>query len=198
MSRPRFPLCIVLLCAIPGCASPYQSDRGALFGGATGAGVGALVGAHSGHPVAGALIGGTVGAVSGAAVGSALDNMEARNRAEIEARMGHPVPAGSVTPQDVIELSNAGVDEDVIAGHIRIHGVVAPPTTHDLITLRNGGVSPRIIQAMQQSPPMRTASVIPVEPLPPPVIIEGGFYSPPPPPPWRMRFHYHHRHPHRW
>lgn len=181
---------VLLLGTLPGCMSPYRADRGAVFGGATGAGVGALVGSASGHPLAGAAIGAGVGALSGAAVGSALDNMEARNRAEIEARMGQPVPTGSVTTQDVIALSKAGVDDEIIAGHIRIHGVVAPPTTNDLITLRNNGVSPHVIQAMQQTPPVRSANAVPMQPIPVqpvPVVIEGGFYPPPPPPSFYRR-----------
>ena len=86
-------LCVSCLVAA-GCASPYRSDQGALFGGVTGAGVGALVGEAAHHPLAGAAIGAGVGAMTGAAVGNDLDQIEARNRAEIAARLGtRSVPA---------------------------------------------------------------------------------------------------------
>ena len=98
-----------------GCASPYRSDQGALFGGVTGAGVGALVGEAVHHPLAGAAIGAGVGALTGAAVGGNLDDIEARNRAEIAARLGRPVNAGAVTRDDVIAMTRAGVSEEVIA-----------------------------------------------------------------------------------
>src|SRR5258708_32003966 len=80
-----------------GCNSPYHADRGALFGGLTGAGVGALVGHATGHTGAGAAIGAGVGALTGAAVGSSLDDIEARNRAQIQARLGRPVGPGPAT-----------------------------------------------------------------------------------------------------
>src|SRR5690348_1378189 len=77
---------LLLLCV--GCQSPYHADQGALFGGLTGAGVGAVVGNAVGNPAAGALLGAGVGTVTGAAVGSSLDDIEARNRAQIAAQMG--------------------------------------------------------------------------------------------------------------
>src|SRR6185295_7064862 len=102
-------LLVGLLLAATGCQSPYHSDQGALFGGLTGAGLGAIVGNASGNPGAGAAIGAGVGALSGAAVGGALDDIEARNRAEIEARLGRQVAAGAVTIADVIAMTRAGV-----------------------------------------------------------------------------------------
>lgn len=175
-----------------GCASPYYADRGAAFGGVTGAGVGALVGSAVDHPIAGALVGAGVGAVSGAAVGQGLDNIEARNRATIAATMGRQVPPGAVATDDVIAMSQAGVNEDVIVNHIRYNGMQRPPQTGDLIALQRANVSPRVIAAMQ-APPAQAAGV-PMAPPPmvvgppPPAYVYPGYYYPPPPPPMGYGF----------
>ncbi len=116
---------LLVIAAGAGCNSPYRSDQGALFGGLTGAGLGALVGSASGHTGAGAAIGAGVGALSGAAVGGSLDDIEAQNRAEIAAHLGSAAPTGSVTIDDVVQMTRAGVPENVIVTHIRNHGAGA-------------------------------------------------------------------------
>lgn len=178
-----------LALAAAGCVSPYHADRGALFGGVTGAGVGAIVGSAVGEPLAGAAIGAGVGTLTGAAVGSGMDEVEARNRAEIEARIGRPVAPGGVNIGDVIAMTRAGVNEDIIINHIRYNGMVQPLQTGDLIALQNSGISPRVVQVMQESTGPRAT----VQGAPPPVIIEEHVY-PPPPPPWRPPPPYRYRH----
>jgi hypothetical protein len=119
-----------------------------VVGGLTGAGVGALIGHATGHTGAGAAIGAGVGALSGAAVGSSMDNMEARNRAEIQARLGREI-AGRVTIDDVLAMTRSGVTEEVIINHVQRHGMIAPLQTGDLIFLQQQGISPRVVEAMQ-------------------------------------------------
>jgi outer membrane lipoprotein SlyB len=137
-----------LVALTSGC-SPYRADKGALLGGLGGAGLGAVVGNAVGNTGAGAAIGAGVGALSGAAIGGSLDDIEARNRAEIEARLGRPAPAGAVTIDDVIAMTRAGVAEEVVVTHVQNHGVVAPLRATDLIMLQQQGVSPRVVNAMQ-------------------------------------------------
>jgi hypothetical protein len=183
---------LMLMASLTGCASPYHQDRGALFGGLTGAGVGALVGNALGEPLAGAAIGAGVGAVTGAAVGQSLDDIEARNRAEIEARLGRRLAAGSVTVEDVVAMTKSGVDEQVILTHVRVNGSARPLQPADLIYLQNNGVSPAVVQALQQ-PPIRQAA-----PGPAPVIVEEyHHYDPWGPPYYGPHYHYHHHH-RRW
>lgn len=174
-----------LACAA-GCNSPYRSDRGALFGGLTGAGVGAIVGNAVGNTGAGAAIGAGVGALSGAAVGGALDDIEAQNRAEIEMRLGRPAP-GAVTIDDVVAMTRAGVTEEVIATHVRSHGMVAPLRASDLIVLQQQGVSPRVVQAMQSPPDVAPVAYA----APQPVLVPGPYLAPAPvivaPPPYYYR-----------
>ena len=160
-----------------GCRSTSYGDKGSLFGGLVGAGTGAAIGQRSGNPVAGALIGTAVGAVTGGAIGESIDEDVARNRAEVEARMGRQM-AAAVTPADVVAMTQAGLSDDVIATHIRAHGVAQPPQVNDLITLRNQGVSDNVLKAMQSSPgPQPT--VIPASGTSP-VIIQERVYAPPP------------------
>lgn len=170
-------LAVFMLVALAtGCMSPYYADRGALFGGATGAGVGALVGNAVGDTGAGAVIGAGVGALTGAAVGSSLDSIEARNRAEIAARTGRPVPAGVVTVPDVVSMSQAGVDPQVIANHIRTNGAAAPLTSADLIYLEQQKVDPSVVQALQSG----VRPVAYAAPVAAPVVVDPYYYPPPP------------------
>ena len=122
------------------------------MGGLGGAGVGALIGNAVGETGAGALIGAGVGALSGAAVGGAMDDIEARNRAQIEAAMGRRIQAGAVSIDDVVAMSQAGVDESLIVNHIRANGAAQVPGASDLIYLQQQGVSPRATAALQEPP----------------------------------------------
>lgn len=160
------------------------------MGGLGGAGIGALIGHATGHTGAGAAIGAGVGALSGAAIGAGMDQTEARNRDMINAQLAaRPIP-GTVTVNDVIEMAHARVDEEVLINYIRSHGMVAPLQPADLVRLKQQGVSPRVITAMEEARPMAQAVVVgqPVQP----VIVEeyryGGY-------PYGYRPYYHRPHP---
>ena len=171
--------------ASSGCQSPYHSDQGALFGGLLGAGTGAIIGGATGHPGAGAAIGAGVGALSGAAIGHGQDEIDAKNRAMIAQQLGRQVSAGAVTPNEVIAMTRAGVNEELVVNHIRTHGTAAPMQTNDLITLQQQGVSPRVIATMQACPPQPPPQAVYVEqPAPPPVVLEYG---------WGPRYYPYHR-----
>jgi hypothetical protein len=178
-----------------GCSSPYNSDRGALVGGLGGAGVGALVGGATRHPVTGALVGAGVGAVSGGLVGGALDNIEAKNRAQIAAQMGRPLPPGGVQVSDVVAMNSAGVQEELIVNHVRNNGMAQPLQAGDLITLQQQGISTNIISTMQNSPPRAVAGqgmapgyAGPAVAGPMMVAPAPGYYYPAPAPYWGVGF----------
>lgn len=100
-----------------------------------------------------------------------------------------------VTPDAVIRLSKAGIADDLILMKIRSDGVVARPTSEDLIRLKREGVADRVIQgllgARVSTPDLRW--------IPTPYIVEywpgwryddpffdrywGGWYWPAPEPP---------------
>ncbi len=182
-----------------GCQSPHRADQGALFGGLLGAGTGAIVGDALGNAGAGAAIGAGVGAISGATIGQELDEIEASNRAAIEQQLGRQVAAGAVSLDEVVAMSTAEVDDELIVNHVRAHGVASPLETSDLIFLQQQGVSTRVIKAMQEPPRQHATPVVVRQTSPPPVIIEEHHYGDPFWPPYYRprprRYHsYHHRH----
>ena len=192
--RPSGLWCVVVL-ALAGCQSPYRSDQGALIGGLGGAGLGAIVGNQVGHTGAGAAIGGVTGLLAGSVVGDQLDQIEARNRAEIQARIGRVPGPGAVSVEDVIEMSQKRVDEQVLVDHVRARGVSRPLGKDDLIMLSQAGVSPRVVKAMQEPPLRPAAPVAYAYPPPPgPVIVEEHYYGPPvycgPGPRWHGPHHH--------
>jgi hypothetical protein len=175
----RMPTLLLLLVPMlplalsSGCCSPYHADQGAVAGGLIGAGTGAVVGHAMGNTGAGALVGAGVGAISGAAIGSGMDEAEARNRALIAQQLGRQVDPGAVSIDDVLAMKRANVNEDLMINHIHAHGMVAPLQTNDLINLPQQGISTRVIQAMQESPPRPPVVVQEA----PPVIVRE--YPPP-------------------
>ncbi len=184
---------ILLLCSpLSACHSPFYADRGAAAGALSGALAGAAIGESQGDAGAGALVGGAVGTLAGAAIGNSIDQDIARSQAEIEQQLGRRL-RGAVTVADVIAMAHADLGENVIITHIRSNGVAQPPQVEDLISLRDAGISDRVIQEMQQTP-------LPQGPLielpPPPVVVEEHHYVAPPP--WRGHFYVPppwHRHP---
>jgi len=180
--RARWAVIALAALLAAGCRSPYYADKGALLGGGVGAVTGAVIGNQLGSTAGGAIIGAGVGALTGAAVGNAIDDVDARNQARIQAQMGRALPPGGVTVEDVIAMTQAGVTEDVISTHIQYHGMVRPLTTPDIIRLQQSGVSPRVIQVAQQPPRMPVAQPVSYGP-PPAVVVEEIYYAPPPPPP---------------
>jgi hypothetical protein len=167
-----------------GCDSPpTHAENDAVCGGLFGGLFGAIIGHAAHNTAAGAVIGAGAGAIAGAAIGSSQDEAETRNRAAIAAQLGRQLPPGVVTVPEVINMVQARVNDDLIINHIHAHGMVAPPTSNDLIALQQNSVSPRVVQAMQTyiAPPQPPAVIV-EDPGPPPVVV-GGYWGP-----------YYHRH----
>lgn len=174
------------LVLLSGCQSPHYADKVGAMGALAGGIAGAALGDHKGNAAVGALAGSAIGALAGSAIGSEID----RNNAIIEAQMGRPVE-GAATIEDVVAMSQAGVDDQVIITHIRANGVSYRPQASDVIQMHNQGVSDTVINAMQQG------SVGPKQPVkvvrqPAPVIVEEHYYGPPVIR-YPARRHYHHR-----
>mgnify|MGYP000846364492 CR=1 FL=1 len=182
---------VTLLALASGCQSPYRADQGALFGGLVGAGSGAIIGNQVGNAGAGAAIGGALGAITGAAVGSELDEIEAQNAANtaaIEQRLGRELAAGAATVDDVLAMTNAGVDDELIVNHIRNYGATVRLQAADVISLQQQGVSKRVIAALQ-APPVTQQATATVAAKPTPVIVEEYHYGSPWWGPPRPRYH---------
>ncbi len=76
---------VSLAALLGGCAAPLTArEKGALTGGALGAGAGAIIGNQVGHQGKGALIGGALGALGGGLVGDQMEGQDQRQRAHDE------------------------------------------------------------------------------------------------------------------
>lgn len=182
---------LVLLSA--GCRSINYAQSGALLGTGLGAVTGAMVGAHSGHAEGGALIGAAAGALAGGLIGDAEDARVERDAAIAQAAYAQQMQH-AVTNVDVIQLASSGVHDDVIISTIRSQGGRFDLSPRAIITLKNSGVSDRVILEMQNygrfAPPPVTTVV--AEPSPRVVVVR-----PEPPPGPRLHFSFGSR-PHRW
>lgn len=178
--------------------SYYQNDTaaGAVVGGGLGAVTGALVGGKD-HRGGGALIGAGVGALTGGLIGSSVDKADQRaavTGTAVAAQANAQVAAQAVTNFDLVEMTRAGVGEDVIISTIRSRGGRFDLSPNGLIALKQSGVSDRVVMAAQSSAPGPFAPAV-IGP-PPAVFVQPApvvrFYSGPS---WGYHHHYYH-HPH--
>ena len=170
-----FPL--LLSC---GCSSMSNTDRGALGGGAIGAGTGALIGNATGHTGAGALIGGAVGAVTGGLIGNAADEQEKKTEAAIAAAQAQQ----QIGLTDIIQMTQQHVSDPVIINQIRSSHSVYQLSAQDTIWLKQNGVSDAVITEMMATPhyprrvytaaPVYGEPVLVVDPPPPPISVGVG------------------------
>jgi hypothetical protein len=177
---------VLALGAAAGCRSPYYADRGAAVGAVTGALAGAALGEGHGNASGGALIGAAAGALAGTAIGDAMDQEAARSQALIEQRLGRPL-VGATTVPEVVAMTQAGLRDEVIVTHIRVHGVAAHPTVQDLLYMQQSGVREPVMQAMQQT----AVATVPDAIAQPPIVVEEHVHLPPP---WASWSGPHHRH----
>lgn len=175
-SRPpstiAFPVLLIAL-ATSGCTSPYYADRGAAAGGLLGAGAGALIGSQTGNAGTGAALGAGLGMLTGSVFGAQMDEVAAENRAAIASQLGRQVTPGSATMDEVISMSRAGVDQQLIVNYVTTSGVARPVTAQDVIYLHQQGVASPVIQAMQTPPAPVAATAAPV------IVEEVHHYGPP-------------------
>ena len=177
----------------------YQNDTaaGTVVGGAMGAITGALIGGRK-HGGQNALIGAGVGAVAGNLVGRSKDRNDERQAAAGAATVGQlnqQAAAMAVTSYDLVNMTRAGVGDDLIITTMRSRGIQMDLSPQGIIAMRQNGVSERVVAAAQQ---MAAGSGLRLRPLssdrsarsspqfPPPttVIVTPGPYRP-----------YHHYHP---
>ena len=183
--------------------SYYRNDTvgGAVVGGGLGAVTGALIGGRS-QRGEGALIGAGVGALAGGLVGNAADRADQRQVATgvaMTSQANAQVAAQAVTNFDLVEMTRAGVSEDLIISTVRSRGARLDLSPSGLISLKQSGVSDRVVMAVQS--PSATTSYAQSAPTiigPPPVVyvepapvvrIYGG-------PGWGYHHHHYHGHYH--
>ena len=159
----------------------YRNDtaEGTVVGGALGAITGAVVGGKKKRGE-GALIGAGVGALTGNLLGRSRDQADqyrAAAGAAAVAQANRQTAAQVVSNYDLIRLTQAGVSEDVIIGTIRARGARVDLSPDGIISLKENGVSDRVVVAAQEfargyaTAPPRPRTTIVTEPVPPTVIV---------------------------
>jgi hypothetical protein len=176
----------------------YHNDTasGTFVGGALGAITGAAVSGRKDRG-AGALIGAGVGAVTGNLLGRSKDAADDRRAAVGAANVGQlnqQAAAAAVTNYDLLEMTRAGLSEDVIIGTMRSRGARIDLSPQSLIALKQQGVSDRVVMAAQDmtrggyaTPAPLAGPVVVSEVPPPPAVIVAPVYRP---------YHYYHCRPH--
>jgi hypothetical protein len=153
-----------------GCEHMSHTEKGAGIGAALGTAAGLGIGAATGNPRTGALIGGLAGGGLGALVGSDKDDQERREvlQAQAASQAEAQLQQQRLGIFDVIRLSQAGHDDQVIINQIRTTGSTFQLTPSDLDHLKEQGVSPAVIAAMQTTRPV---SPLPPRIVPPPTTV---------------------------
>lgn len=188
-----------------GCAHMNHTQAGALTGTAIGTVAGAMIGGHNGSAAAGAILGGMTGTGVGALAGSAEDAREERDLAlyERDAAIAHASYSATVeaplTNFDLVRLAQSGVSDEVIVNMIQTRGGNFDLGTNSVISLKQNGVSDRVIMAAQAAPlprmreprlppPSSRSSVVIVErPAPTAAVVVGAG------PCWGYHHHYRYR-----
>jgi hypothetical protein len=161
--------------------SYYQNDTlgGTVMGGGFGAITGAVIGGKKNRGE-GALIGAGVGALTGGLLGKAQDNADARQAAvgsSVAAQANAQVAAQAVTNYDLVDMTRAGLSEDVIISTMRSRGARFDLSPSALIALKQNGVSDRVVIAAQSMSPNGYSAPAPAVVMSPsPAIV----VSPPP------------------
>jgi len=103
-------LWVVVLSAalVAGCATT-PTQKGALIGGASGAGLGAVIGHQSGHQGEGALIGAAGGAIAGAVIGDQVKKKRQRQAGQNQ----QPVERGHYETRIITTPSGETYEERV-------------------------------------------------------------------------------------
>ena len=83
-----------------------------------------------------------------APLGTSLEDIDARNRADIAERLGRPVAPGPATPAEVVAMTRAGVEPRFIVCYINRSTDIAPVGAQDVIYMHEQGVDEQVIQAM--------------------------------------------------
>jgi hypothetical protein len=162
--------------------SYYRNDTagGAVVGGGLGAVAGALVSPKKNRGE-NALIGAGVGALAGGLLGNARDKADHRQAivgSSVAANANAQLAAQAVTNYDLVEMTRAGISEDLIISTIQSRGGRFDLSPGGLIALKQSGVSDRVVLAAQSMgrggavapAPTVVASPQPVVMAPPPVM----------------------------
>lgn len=173
-----------------GCSSMNNTEKGALIGGAGGAGIGALAGAACHNPGVGAAIGAGAGVLTGAVVGHSIDKSEEKAKNDAVAAVQAQQQAQQLGVGDIAKMAQQHISDEVIIQHIRTSGVVYHLSAAEIEYLKSNGVSDPVVLEMQATAnrmhrryytagpvyaPAAPVYVVQPAPPPPPVSVGLGF-----------------------
>jgi Glycine zipper len=180
----------------------YHNDTasGTFMGGALGAVTGAIVGGKKNRGE-GALVGAGIGAITGNLMGRSKDRVDEQRAVAGAATVGqlnHQAAAQAVTNYDLLEMTRAGVSEDVMISTMRSRGARIDLSPNALISLKQAGVSDRVVLAAQDMGRGGGSIVGPAPVITEVVPTTRVIVAPAPWPYYGPRYgYYHHRHHHR-
>lgn len=124
-----------------------RAVEGAVIGGVVGATAGGIIGHQSHHGGEGAGIGAAAGALTGALIGSQI---EKGGQSTQGTQTSPAVNPNQMTIQQIVDLTNQGINEAVIIDKIRMTNSKFILSQDDINYLQQQGVSQNVINAMQQ------------------------------------------------
>lgn len=136
-----------LAISLSGCMNPQGQTDYTGSGILTGAATGAVFGSAATHSPEGAIAGAALGAMTGAVIGSGIDEQNSQQNAAMQS-----VPIAPLTLDEIKDLVKAGISEDVIISQIRASGAAYYLTSNDIIDLKDGGVSEKVIDYIINTP----------------------------------------------
>lgn len=163
----------ILAAGIPGCAAANHTQAGAALGTGFGALAGAMIGSDSGHAGEGALIGAATGALVGGAIGNAEDQAEREIAAVAHAQHVQQAQQ-ALTNADLVRLTQNGISDDVILSSVAARGGRFDLSPEAIISLKNQGVSDKVIIGVQDTAAKQNSVPVAVDPVlgpPPPVVV---------------------------
>jgi len=186
--------------------SYYRNDavEGTVVGGGLGAITGAVIGGRK-QRGEGVLIGAGVGALTGGLIGRSQDVADQRQAvvgSSVAAQANAQVAALAITNYDLVEMTRAGLSDELIISTMQSRGGRFDLSPNGLISLKQQGVSDRVVLAAQSMNPSGQLAAPPtvfVSPPPPVVYVHPApvvrFYGGPG---WgHYPHHRHHHHYHR-
>jgi len=142
-----FVLGFSLLLLVTGCQSAKSRVvEGAIIGGLLGGTAGGVVGQQSHHGGEGAAIGVATGVLTGAIVGSQIEKPSQPGQAGTATQAPNP---NQMSIQQIVDLAKQGINENVIIDKILLTNSRFNLAENDINYLKQQGVSPRVIDAMQ-------------------------------------------------
>jgi outer membrane lipoprotein SlyB len=175
----------------------YHNDTasGTIVGGALGAVSGAIIGGKKDRGE-GALIGAGVGALTGNLLGRSKDRADERDAAigtAVAAQANQQAAALAVTNFDLVNMTRAGVSDEVIISTMRSRGAQLDLSPQGLISLKQSGVNDRVLMAAQDMNRRPAYIYGPTPPVVARVVPSTVIVTPAPRHYYWHRPHYHHR-----